>query len=68
MKVIELNTKDLDYVVGEYGVDRIDQHKPLGEGDKFYFDVILNVRTENERTIRVFDFKRAILIVEGGAI
>ena len=64
MRVIELDTKDLNYVVGEYGVDRIDQHEPAGEGDKFYFDVIMNVRKQNEHTIRVFDFKRAVLIAD----
>lgn len=57
MKPIKITVRDDHgqdnyYILGKNGVNLIVEHKPQGEGDKWYYDV----QTETE-TIRLFDFQ-----------
>jgi len=52
-------TNDGDYQVAEVGreeIVRIEEHRPAGEGDKWFFDIYL----EDETIIRVFNINEVI--------
>lgn len=51
MKIIKLITEDSTiFKVGEDGVLEIKEHRPMGEGDKWFYDVFCE-----DKVVRIFN-------------